>query len=201
MLTSQQLHGQVDTQLRSRADTLRLAPYTPAAYSRRRLLDLLKRQGGAAPPSSAGNQLRNLQARPNQVRGYQQLIDSSGRVLFRSASVTLPVDERTRLLAAGAGADFFQDASVNGIHLRILAGTSRRAARSRWPSRSPKWTTCSGACACCSRSWRWAASRRRALGRLVAGAAVKPLRRLTQATEHVSAHARSERAHRARRRR
>ncbi len=187
VLTSQQLHGQVDTQLRSRADTLRLAPYTPAAYSRRRLLDLLKRQGGAAPPSSAGNQLRNLQARPNQVRGYQQLIDSSGRVLFRSASVTLPVDERTRELAAGAGADFFQDASVDGSHLRILAEhiAPGRAIQVAEPLtevddllgrlRLLLALVAVGGIALAA-----------LLGRLVAGAAVKPLRRLTQATEHVT---------------
>jgi len=187
VLTSEQLHGQVDTQLRSRADTLRLAPYRPEVYSRRGLLELLKHEPGAAPPGAAGNQLRNLQARPNQVRGYQQLIDAHGRVLFRSASVTLPVDPRTSALAAGAGHSFFQDASVDGIHLRILAEhiAPARAIQVAQPLtevddllgrlRLLLALVAIGGVALAA-----------LLGRLVAGAAVRPLKRLTEATEHVT---------------
>ncbi len=185
VLTSDQLHRQVNTQLSNRADSLRLAPYEPTGRTRRALLELFKNR--AAAPGAAGNQLRNLQARPNQVRGYQQLIDSSGHVLFRSANVTLPVDARTRALAAGNGDRFFRDAYVNGIHLRILAEhiAPARAIQVAQPLTEVDSLLARlrlilvlvdiGGIALAA-----------LLGRLVAGAAVQPLKRLTQATEHVA---------------
>jgi len=187
VLTSQQLHGQVNTQLSSRADALRLGPYAPDGHTRRALLELLKRQNPGALPGAVGNQLRNLQARPNQVRGYQQLVDSSGRVLFRSASVTLPVEARTRALAAADGPHFFRDAYVNSIHLRILAEhiAPGRAIQVAQPLTEVDRLLARlrlilvlvdiGGIALAA-----------LLGRLVAGAAVQPLKRLTQATEHVA---------------
>ena len=72
------------------------------------------------------------------MRGYQQLVDSSGTVLFRSGAknVTLPVNARTRALAAGNGESFFRDATINGLQLRILAehlapGSRRSSSHSR----------------------------------------------------------------------
>ena len=50
--------------------------------------------GRALPPASPP---LTAPGPSHQVRGYQQLIDASGRVLFRSApGVTLPVDAATR---------------------------------------------------------------------------------------------------------
>jgi two-component system, OmpR family, sensor histidine kinase MprB len=129
VLTSNELHGQVDAQLRSRSDNLRLIERHPARRHGDRLLDALQGRGAAAQqlfesgPQQPGNALGNVLPRPNQVRGYQQLVDASGKVLFRSGAknVTLPVDPRTRALALGKGESFFRDATVNGVPLRILA--------------------------------------------------------------------------------
>jgi two-component system, OmpR family, sensor histidine kinase MprB len=192
LLTSHQLRGQVDTQLRSRADSLRFVASNPARRAPGTLLDLIKRQvaGQPAPRTGTGTQsgpLGNLPPQPNQVRGYQQLIDPHGHVLFRSANVTLPVDPRTRALATAAGPRFFHDASVNGIHLRILAEhvAPMRAVQLAQPLTEVDKLLAHlrlilalldiGGIALAA-----------LLGRLVAGAAVLPLKRLTQATEHVA---------------
>jgi two-component system, OmpR family, sensor histidine kinase MprB len=122
------------------------------------------------------------------VRGYQQLIDSHGNVLFRSSgNVTLPVDARTLELALYAGKRFFRDAQVNGLHVRILA---EHIAPGRAVQVAQQLTEVDtllrrlrlilalldiGGIALAA-----------LLGRLVAGAAVLPLKRLTQATEHVA---------------
>ncbi len=129
VLTSDQLHNQIDTQLRARSDNLRLIERHPSHRHDDRLLDALASRGVSAQqllesgPQQPGEALGNVSPRPNQVRGYQQLVDAHGTVLFRSGAknVTLPVNSHTRALAAGHGESFFRDATVNGIHLRILA--------------------------------------------------------------------------------
>jgi len=126
--------------------------------------------------------------RPNQVRGYQQVVDASGKVYFRSASgFTLPVSARTRALAAKGGQDFFSDARVNGVHLRILTESVRPgyAAQFAQPLTDVDHLLSKlrlilalldiGGVALAA-----------LLGRIVAGAAVTPIKRLTEATEHVT---------------
>ena len=123
------------------------------------------------------------------MRGYQQLVNSSGTVLFRSGNkhVTLPVDARTRALATGHGASFFRDATVNGLQLRILA---ERIAPGRVVQFAQPLTEVNklldhlrlilvllglGGILLAA-----------LLGQLVARAAVLPVRRLTRAAEHVA---------------
>jgi two-component system sensor histidine kinase MprB len=202
LLTSHQLRGQVDTQLSSRADSLRFVAHSPARSSRNALANLIKSQDsnqtqGQSPTSAHGAAQGAQQGstsplddlpRPGQVRGYQQLIDTHGHVLFRSsANVTLPVDPRTRALASGNGGRYFRDARVNGIHMRILA---EHIAPGRAVQVAQQLTEVDtllrhlrlilalldiGGIALAA-----------LLGRVVAGAAVWPLKRLTQATEHVT---------------
>jgi len=193
LLTSHQLRGQVDSQLSSRADSLSLVAHSPTRRSHSQLLDLIKSQDSEqAPAQSSATQgvtpLRNLPPRPGQVRGYQQLVDAHGHVLFRSSgNVTLPVDARTRELATGTGKPFFRDARVNGLDMRILA---EHIAPGRAVQVAQQLTEVDkllrrlrlilalldiGGIALAA-----------LLGRLVAGAAVLPLKRLTQATEHVA---------------
>jgi two-component system, OmpR family, sensor histidine kinase MprB len=207
LLTSHQLHSQVDAQLSSRADSLTFVARNPSHRSRGSLLDLINgqdsgqtpaqgntsAQGGTpakegAPAQGGVSPLGNLPPRPGQVRGYQQLVDSHGHVLFRSSgNVTLPVNARTRALALYAGKRFFSDAEVNGLHVRILA---EHIAPARAVQVAQQLTEVDNLL-----------SRLRLilalldiggialaalLGRLVAGAAVLPLKRLTQATEHVA---------------
>jgi two-component system, OmpR family, sensor histidine kinase MprB len=194
LLTSHQLHSQVNSQLSSRADSLRFIAHNPTHRSRGSLVALIKGQDSdqAPAPSATTSQgatpLGNLPPRPGQVRGYQQLVDAHGNVLFRSSqNVTLPVDARTRALAAGAGARFFRDARVNGLHVRIL---TEHIASGRAVQVAQQLTEVDtllrrlrlilalldiGGIALAA-----------LLGRLVAGAVVRPLKRLTQATEHVA---------------
>src|SRR4029077_18644806 len=125
---------------------------------------------------------------PDQVRGYQQVVSSSGRIVVRSArKVSLPVDAATRRLAKDGGPSFFRDARVHGIHLRVLAQSfgHGRAIQLAQPLtevdsllhrlRLILALLALGGVALAA-----------LLGRLVAGAAVLPLKRLTQATEHVA---------------
>jgi two-component system sensor histidine kinase MprB len=198
LLTSHQLRGQVNSQLSSRADSLRFVAHSPARHSRSNsrttLVNLIKSQDSdqtpaqSATPAQGGTPLDNLPPRPGQVRGYQQLVGAGGHVLFRSsANVTLPIDARTRELAAGKGGRYFRDARVNGIHMRILA---EHIAPGRAVQVAQQLTEVDtllrhlrlilalldiGGIALAA-----------LLGRLVAGAAVLPLKRLTQATEYVA---------------
>jgi two-component system, OmpR family, sensor histidine kinase MprB len=188
VLTSNELHGQVDTQLRNREDNLRLSEQAPAPSRDRQLLDALHgKHVGVAPPDE--NALSNVLPRPNQVRGYQQLVDQNGSVLFRSGAynVTLPVDARTRALAAGTGTSFLRNATVNHKELRILAEyfAPGRVVQFAQPLtevnellshlRLILILISAGGIALAA-----------FLGRLVAGAAVLPVKRLTNATEHVA---------------
>ena len=197
VLTSNQLHRQVDAQLRRREQAaqrlLRLTGgRTPTLSSDGGGLRIT----GVAPfpstgrgaASGAGGLLGRLPAGPDQVRGYQQLVDSSGRVIVSSSQgIRLPVNAATRRLAAHGGAPVFSQATVHGIDLRILAVPfgAGRALQFAQPL-----TEVDGLL-----------SRLRLilvlldvggialaalLGRLVAGAAVQPLKRLTDAAEHVT---------------
>jgi two-component system, OmpR family, sensor histidine kinase MprB len=189
MLTSEQLHNQVDKQLANRALYLRYVPRSSGGGTREALLNLLKGESQTGKTGGTSAPLRGLGPRPNQVRGYQQLIDANGDILFTSSpNVTLPVDTRTVELAEGHGQSFYRDARVAGIHLRIL--TEQIAAGHAIQVAQPLTETDTllsrlrlilalldvGGIALAA-----------GLGRLVAGAAMQPLKRLTQAAEHVAA--------------
>jgi len=225
ILTSNQLHSQVDEQLANRARTAgRLERFlkpgdvgTPAAKrdSERLGLDLNGLSGsdkdstesasggtgesgasggegeGASLPRygpAARNLFGKLRPGPDQVRGYQQVINSAGTIVVRSArNVSLPVDSATLALARHGGRPFYRDARVNGLHLRVLARTfgAGRAIELAQPLTEVD--------SLLSRLRLILALLDLAgiaiaaiLGRLVAGAAVLPLKRLTQATEHVA---------------
>jgi two-component system sensor histidine kinase MprB len=226
VLTANQLHSQVDNQLRNRAhETRRLqrlfavgalkigkngaasvvlsAPSAFALATKEAEGDVpakVKERGEparrplkpsvAAPPGSRrpGSLFGRLPAQPDEVRGYQQVVEPSGKVLARSAEhVTLPVDARTRELAASGGEPFFRNVVVEGSHLRVLAEPFglHRAVEIALPLgevdsllsrlRLILALVVIGGIALAA-----------LLGRLVAGAAVQPLKRLTQTTEHVT---------------
>lgn len=222
VLASRQLHSQVDAQLRARdrgAGLLRAlrSAGAPDGPPRRRNLPggLLPGRGAdTSPPSVADGRalgrvprgragdggydpFPRLPPGPNQVRGYQQLLDVSGRVIVHSdAGFQLPVDGRTRALAVDGGAPFLRDARVNGVHLRVLAeplitgpagpaNTNVRAAQFAQPLTDvdnllDRLRLILGALDV------GGIALGALLGRLVAGAAVAPIKRLTRASEHVT---------------
>jgi two-component system, OmpR family, sensor histidine kinase MprB len=195
VLTSNELRGQVDAQLRNRSDNLRLIERHPARRHDNRLLDALQDKGSSAQqllesgPRQPGTALGNVSPRPNQVRGYQQLVDPRGTVLFRSGAknVTLPVDARTRALAAGKGRSFFRDATVNGLSLRILAEYLAPGRVVQFAQPLTEVNELLGhlrlILVLLSLGGILLAA---LLGRLVARAAMLPVRRLTRAAEHVA---------------
>jgi two-component system, OmpR family, sensor histidine kinase MprB len=212
VLTSNQLHSQVDEQLHNRARTAGrlerfLKPGSKVGKSDserlgRDLNGLDGRDDAEAAASqeqsqaqalprygpTAKNLFGRLQPGPDQVRGYQQVINSAGTIVVRSArEVSLPVDAATLQLAKHGGTSFFVDARVNGIHLRVLAEPfgQGRAVQLAQPLTEVD--------SLLSRLRLILALLDLAgiaiaalLGRLVAGAAVLPLKRLTQAAEHVA---------------
>ena len=125
---------------------------------------------------------------PGQVRGYQQVVSSSGTVLARSAGqVTLPVSAHTLALAAHGGNPFFSDASVHGIHLRMLTEALGEGHAVQFAQPLTEVDSLLGRLRVILVLLVLGGIALAALlGRLVAGAAVTPLKRLTEATEHVA---------------
>jgi two-component system sensor histidine kinase MprB len=171
VLTSNQLHRQIDTQLSQRAREAR---------------PLQRLLSGKTPPHP--HLFGRLSPSPVQVRGYQQMVNANGHITAQSVGgVTLPVDTRTRALAAHGGTPFFSEAEIKGINLRVLSEPfgSGRAVQLALPLteinsllsrlRLILVLLVVGGVALAA-----------LLGRLVAGAAVQPLKRLTKATEHVA---------------
>ncbi len=206
VLTSEQLHRQVDSQLRRRGAEVtaylrrnggtRLPRSARQAAALAALNALGRAPSGRGAPlphiaGAAGRSAENLFGRlppgPDQVRGYQQLVSSSGAILLRSSSVSLPVGAATRALAAHGGAAVWSNATVKGTRLRVLSEAfgGGRAVELAQPLtevnsllgrlRVILALLVVGGIALAA-----------LLGRLVAGAALAPLRRLTQATEHVA---------------
>ncbi len=215
VLTSDQLHSQVDAQLRHRARAtsglvraLDAKGLGGAAFRRRAQQRLAEERALGTPPpgvvaarpaatghrgkgatrAGAGNIFSGLSPGPDQVRGYQQMVNAKGAIVERSAKgVSLPVNAATRALAAHGGNPFFRDANVNGIHLRVLAVALGKGHAVQFAQPLTEVDSL--------------LSRLRVilallviggialaalLGRLVAGAAVQPLKRLTRAAEHVA---------------
>jgi two-component system sensor histidine kinase MprB len=180
LLVGHELRSQVDAQLRDRAHGVHALETHLEHHPLRRLVF-----GRLLGPNPFGP----LPPRPDQVRGYQQLVSSAGRVLVRSGSpkVTLPVGGETRTLAAHGGQPFFSDARVDDIHLRIYAEPVRPGLAVQFAQPLTEVDH--------------ALSRLRLilvliavggialaalLGRLVSGAVVLPVGRLTRAAEHVA---------------
>ena len=180
LLVAHQLRGQVDTQLRARAHGL--------PFIANRLEDMPE------PPrlfsgTAGNNPFGNLSPRPNQVRGYQQLVSSSGKVLARSGSaqVTLPVSTYTRALAAHGGHSFFSDADVDGIHLRIFTEGVRPGLAVQFAQPLTEVDHLLSRLRLSLALIALAGIALAALlGRIVARAVVAPVGRLTRAAEHVA---------------
>ena len=123
------------------------------------------------------------------MRGYQQLVSSNGKVLVRSGSaqVTLPVSARTRALAKHGGHSFLGDARVHGIHLRILTESVRPGLAVQFAQPLTEADHLLGRLRLILLLLALGGIALAALlGRLVAGAVVLPVGRLTRAAEHVA---------------
>jgi two-component system, OmpR family, sensor histidine kinase MprB len=170
VLVRGELRGQVDDSLRDRAGEL-LHGRLGAVPSREGELELVSRDrlGGAD--------------------GYVQVVLPSGdTVRERGATVVLPVGERVLAVGAGRADPFLADAHVAGIHIRVLTapyrgGTAIQVARPLTEAdaalariRSLLLVIAAGGVGIAV-----------ALGLAVSRAALAPVRRLTDATERVTA--------------
>lgn len=120
--------------------------------------------------------------------GFVQIVNDEGRVFGEEGSTfALPAESRAKAVAAGRAEDFFEDVMMSGTHLRILTaglqpGLAVQLAR---PLDEVDRTlhrlglillaVALGGIALAT-----------ALGAVVARAAVSPVRRLTEAAEHVT---------------
>jgi two-component system sensor histidine kinase MprB len=135
-----------------------------------------------------GSLFGKLPPNPDQVRGYQQVVAAGGRVLARSVpNITLPVDQRTLALARNGGQPFFRNVFVHGAHLRVLSEPygAKRAAELALPLTEVD-SLLSRLRLILALVLIGGIALAALLGRLVAGAAVQPLKHLTQTTEHVA---------------
>jgi two-component system sensor histidine kinase MprB len=207
LLTSQQLHGHVDSKLRDRGrDAGPLLAFLSSGGTHRVTgreafgLDFgeparppshsagAPAKTSSRPSSSSSNVFAKLPPGPGQMRGYQQIVGASGAIVVRSArGVTLPVDAATKRLAANGGQPFFRDAHLPGLHLRVLA---EPLGRGRVLQLAQPLTETDSLLARLRLILvlldGGAIALGALLGLLVAGAAVGPLRRLSHATEHVA---------------
>jgi two-component system sensor histidine kinase MprB len=205
LLTSNQLHSQIDQQLRGRAvPDARILLIEQQRHRRpeESLLRLSRELFSGhysshdglpsliVPPSTGGSTKTPNpfgSPRPNQVRGYQQIVQSNGKVMLRSANVTLPVDARTKALAAKGGAAFFTDAWVAGTHMRILSEplAAGQAIQYAEPLSGVDHLLSNLRLILVLLDLAGIALAA-LLGRMIAGAALAPIKRLTEATEHVT---------------
>jgi two-component system sensor histidine kinase MprB len=98
------LRSQIDSSLRDRAQTLRGQPRAgPGGH---------EHDDHGGPPNPFGD-----------AAGKLQYVSPAGTIIPTStttAETRLPVDGRARALAASGDGSYFSDATVNGVHLRLL---------------------------------------------------------------------------------
>jgi two-component system sensor histidine kinase MprB len=120
--------------------------------------------------------------------GYVQLVSTRGGMgPLPGAAETLPVDRHARAVAAGRQSDYFRDAHVSGVHVRILTkyvapGFAVQVARplTEVDSTLRRLEYLMAALAV------GGVVVAGALGRAVAGAALAPVRRLSEATKRIA---------------
>jgi two-component system sensor histidine kinase MprB len=111
------LRGQIDSALRDRAQPLP-APFPSGGG---------QGQGngnGQGDPGDHDDRLRSPQNPFGDAAGKVQYLSPSGAILSSGTTTTsttrLPVDARTKALAASGGGSYLSDATVKGVHLRVL---------------------------------------------------------------------------------
>jgi two-component system sensor histidine kinase MprB len=193
VLVRDQLRGQIDSSLRGFGVAIQTSakdfpPGVPGP-------DVLRRQtahAGRQIPPGGRDLFRPPSALPGANQPVIQVVSPAGGAIFvgRSAAAKppLPPDARAIALAKGGGTSYFSETRVNGDHLRfftvpIANGHAVRIFRSLNEVDSVlsrlRWillAVIAGGVALAA-----------LLGRLVAGSALAPVRRLTETAEHVAA--------------
>ncbi len=165
VLVKDQLRSEVDASLRARVESILVGP-----IDIHRFFDQLP------------------QAKPGSTPGYAQLVVNGRAVRPAFEELPLPVDKRVQAVAAGRSKEFYSDENVSGVHFRMLTvpiepGVAFQIARNLAETddllNSIKWILFaiggSGVVIAVGLGW------------LVARAALAPVRRLTTATEEITA--------------
>jgi len=208
LLVSDQLHRQIDNSLRDtalgvqrgiaglhqpgRAVVLALPPGV-APGRLRQILGLGHHRPRAPEDRRLGRLLlQTPKTSLGQDRGVLQLLGAHGRVLVSpgGGATTLPVDARARKLASSGARSYFSETHIGSDHLRVLtaalpSGTPARAIQIARSLNEVDHTLSNlrlilmlvalGGIAVAAM-----------LGQLVSRAAIAPVRRLTEAAEHVA---------------
>ena len=173
VLVRQQLRGEIDDALHSRAAVIA----DVSIPSDVRIAEVLR----SFPPP-----------KPGAAPGYVQLVTADGRTFrTRGATAEVPVSERTRAVAAGVAEPFLADSTVDDVHVRVLTVpfpslfSGRAALQIARPLDEVDRVldrlklllalVASGGVALAA-----------LLGYAVSRATIAPVRRLTEATEHVT---------------
>ncbi len=212
VLVRDQLRGEIDSSLRSRAQgyVQRVLATLPGAttgtavaglrgpggevgliFDQHRAGGLLVGGPGAPSPAAAGVPALHfgISVRPGEGVGFAQVVNGRGSAAKLPASqVALPVTAATRALARTGRGSVLTDARVGGQHIRILTvgfapGLAVEIARPLGEVDSVLGKVRLVLILLTAGGIALAA----VLGRFVAGAAVAPVRRLTNAAEHVAA--------------
>jgi two-component system sensor histidine kinase MprB len=169
VVVKNQLRGQVDDTLRSRATAVEHSPFTPHPE-----------QGPSGKPY--------LDLGPGIPRDtWGQAVSPTGAMLRTfNSPVALPVDRRARDAARGRGHEYFSDAAVNGRDYRVLtiplSGGALQIARDLTEVNRTLHRVGILLILIALGGIGVAAG----LGLIVARAALAPVRRLTETTEHVT---------------
>ncbi len=149
--------------------------------------------GVPAIPAHAGDVTSGLRfaipVRPGEGSGFAQLVGGSGSAIkLPSSQFALPVTPATRALARAGHGSTLSDANVAGQHVRVLTagfapGLAVELARPLGEIDSSLSSLRLLLIVLTAAGIAFAA----VLGRFVAGAAVAPVKRLTDAAEHVTA--------------
>jgi two-component system sensor histidine kinase MprB len=141
------------------------------------------------PPDRVGRALFKLRSEIGGAAAYPQVVQCDVASPFRPSdeSVALPIDKRVRDIACRGGGSYVADAHVEGVHVRLLnfayppnfavqlARSLTDVDRTLGRIRTILFLIAFGGVAFAV-----------ALGLLVSGAALAPVRRLTRATENVA---------------
>jgi two-component system sensor histidine kinase MprB len=155
-----------------------------------KLAALLAARPAGGLGSEAQRFFANPAARPGEVTPYRQLVGSGGQVIGdnSSPSLRLPVTPAVvSLTKARSPAQILFDAHVKGIHLRVLAETApESSALEIARPLSDTDSTLSNLRLILAGIDIGSILIAALLGRLIAGAALLPVKRLTRAAEHVT---------------
>jgi two-component system sensor histidine kinase MprB len=208
LFVSDQLHRQIDNSLRDTALAAQRGivglrqsgrpgvAVLPPGLGPRRLRQILEpdRRGSRAPQNTRFGSLLLQTPRTSlgQDRGVFQLIGAGGKVLVApgAGTTTLLVDAGARSLARSGGRSYFSETHIGSDHLRVLTaalppGTPARAIQIARSLNEVDHTLSNLRLALLLVALGGIAVAA-VLGRLVSRAAIAPVRRLTEATEHVA---------------